>query len=408
MLEPTAEPTERETGPVAVLQSLSYIEGSTEWVHIVGVLGNHTDQPVKFVKVVASLFDTDDRFTGSEFTYALVDLILPGATVPFDLLITDVPEFARYELALEFDEADDDDLSVLCFDFEIRDAEGSAGFLGYSINGLIENNCGATVEFVEIMGSVYDADSRLIDVAMTFAKLEELAPGQASPFELSFSNANVEAVASFELNVEAELSDAAALTGDAVPAVVVLQSVMYTDELGTQHIIGTLQNNSENALWFVQVIASTYADDKFIGSGTAYAMTDLMLPGDVVPFEVMFFDSSGFASYDLAVESVPADAADLAETCRDLDIGDFTSNAGFLGYEIKGRVTNSCPTSVEFVKIVGAVYNVKEQLIGVGLTYTDLDELAPGTTSSFDLLLFNVDASQVASFKLIAEAEVKE
>lgn len=391
-----------------MLQSLSYREDSTGWLHIVGVLTNNTAQPVKFVKIVASLFDTDDQITGSEFTYALADLLMPAATVPFDLLVTEVPEYTRYELVLEFDEADDDDLAETCFDFEIRDTVGSASFLGYSITGLVENNCDVAVEFIELAGSVYDADGQLIDVGMTFAKLDRLAAGQSSPFELNFSNADAEAVDTFDLTVEADASDEPASAGDAASAVKVLQSVMYTDELDTQYIIGTLQNDSDNALWFVEVVASTYAEDRFVGSGTAYAMTDLMLPGDIVPFEMPFFDSPEFASYDLSIKVAVADADDIAITCRDLEIGDFSSSAGFLGYEIKGRVTNSCTATVEFVKVIGAVYDAKEQLIGVGLTYADLDELAPGATSPFALLLFNLDASQVASFRLIAEAEVRE
>ena len=405
--EPTKEPPSTGGRSVEVLQSLSYIDEDSGWAHIIGIVVNNSDKPLGFVKIVANLVDADGKSVDTDSTYALTELMLPGDVVPFDLLLPDPPEFKDYELVTEFDVARDTDLRLTCRDFEVKETSGVTGFLGYSIIGLVKSNCDGLVDFIAVAGSVYNAEGQLIGAGTTYARLDKLFPGGSSPFKLTLPDVNVEDAASFRLVVEADvMGEPPPEEGSASPAEI-LQSVTYTGTLGAQRIVGLLTNNGDQPLTFVEVIASIFdSDGRFVGSESTFAATDLLLPGDVVPFDVPFFDDR-FAGYQLLVQFTAADADDVTDQCRDFEINDAAQGAGLFGYEIKGVIANACADTVEYVKVVAAVYDMERNLIGVGFTYAELEELAPGATVPFEVLLIDVDATQAVSFDLIVEAEIK-
>jgi hypothetical protein len=411
--EPTEPPTEEPSSPdvqaVDILQSSSYFDDRLGWAHIIGLLANNSEQPLRSVRVLASLLDTEGQFFNSASTVALINLTLPGEAVPFHFMLSNASELADYELVAQFDEADDEDVATTCRDFGIRDATGKADTQGYNISGLVENRCDARVDFIRVVGSVFDVEDQLVGVGMTIAKLDALAPGQASPFELILTDVSAEQAASFALLAEADVTEQPAAEEETGPAVEILQSSTYTGGLDVPYIIGVLRNNTDRPFKFVEVVASTFDEDgKFLDSSTTFAMVQVLLPGEVVPFELSFFDAPAFASYELAVEFDEADPEDLKETCREFEISNTAGSADFVGYEITGQVTSRCADTVEFVEIIAAVYDATGRLIGVDLAFSELDELAPDATSPFTLPMVGVDAGEVATFELLVEGTVKD
>jgi hypothetical protein len=329
--------------------------------------------------------------------------------VPFHFMLSDAPELADYELVAKFDAATDDDVAQTCRDFGFRDATGKADAQGYNISGLVENRCDTRVDFIRVIGSVFDAEEQLISVGTTIAKLDALSPKQSSPFELILTDVTAEEAASFALLAEADVTEEPAAEEQAGPAVEILQSSTYTGGLEIPHIIGVVRNNTDRPFKFVEIVASTFDEDGvFVDSRTTFAMVELLLPGEVVPFELLFFDAPAFASYELAVEFTEADPDDLNETCREFEISDAAGSADSFGYEITGQVTSGCADTVEFVEIIAAVYDAEGRLIGADFIFSELDELAPGATSPFALLLTGVKASEVARFELVVEGTVKD
>ena len=403
------EPPSPDIQPVEVLQSLSYFDDGLGWAHIIGLLANNSEQPLRSVRVLASLLNAEGEFFNSASTVALINLTLPGEAVPFHFMLSDAPELADYELVAKFDEANDDDMAETCRDFGIRDATGRADAQGYNISGLVENRCDTRVDFIRVVGSVFDAEDQLIGVGMTIAKLDAVAPGQSSPFELILTDVSAEEATSFALLVEADATEPPTAEEETGLAVEILQSSTYTGGLDIQHIIGVLRNNTDRPFKFVEIVASTFDDDaKFVDSGTTFAMVEVLLPDEVVPFELSFFDAPAFASYELAVEFDETEPDDLKETCREFEINDAAGSAGFVGYEITGQVTSGCADTVKFVEIIGAIYDVEGHLIGVDFCFSELDELAPGATSPFAVSLAGVDAGEVATFELVVEGMVKD
>lgn len=413
MPEPTEPPAEEPSSPdvqsVDVLQSSSYFDDRLGWAHIIGLLANKSERPLRSVRVLASLLDAEGEFFNSASTVALINLTLPGEAVPFHFMLSNVPELADYELVAQFDEADDDDVAETCRDFGIKDATGKADAQGYSISGLVENRCDTRVDYIRVVGSVFDVEDQLVGVGMTIAKLDALAPGQASPFELILTDVSAEDATRFALLAEADVTEQSIAEEETGPTVEILQSNTYTGGLDMPYIIGVLRNNADRPFKFVEIVASTFDEDgKFVDSGTTFAMVEVLLPGEVVPFELSFFDAPVFASYELAVEFDEADPDDLKETCREFEISNTAGSADFIGYEITGQVTSRCADTVKFVEIIAAVYDAKGRLIGVDLGFSELDELAPGATSPFALPLVGVEAGEVATFELVVEGTVKD
>jgi hypothetical protein len=392
-----------------VLQSSSYFDERLGWANIIGVLVNNSDRPLRSVRVLASLLDAQGEKFNNASTVALINLTLSEETVPFHFMLSNAPQLADYELVTKFDEATDDDLATTCREFEFRDATGRTDPQGYNIGGLVENRCDTWVDFIRVAGSVFDAEDGLIGVGMGIAKLDGLAPGQASSFELILTDVSGEEAASFVLLAEADVSGETATEEGAEPAVEILQSGTYTGGLDIPFIIGVLRNNTDRPFKFVEIVASTFDEGgRFVGSGTTFAMVNVLLPGEVAPFELSFFDAPAFASYQLAVEFDEADDKDLQETCREFVISDAAGNADMFGYEITGRVTSGCADTVKLVQIIAAIYDAEGRLIGADFGYAELDELAPGGTSPFTLLLTRVNAAEAAAFKLLVEGTLKD
>jgi hypothetical protein len=413
MLEPTEPPTEEPSSPdvppVDVLQSSLYFDDRLGWAHIIGLLANNSEQPLRSVRVLASLLDAEGTFFNSASTVALINLTLSGEAVPFHFMLSNASELADYELVAQFDEADDDDVAETCRNFGIRDATGKADAQGYNISGLVENRCDTRVDFIRVVGSVFDAEDQLTGVGMTTAKLDMLAPSQASPFELILTDVSAEDATRFVLLAEADVIEQPDAEEEIGPAVEILQSSTYAGGLDIPHIIGVLRNNTNRPFKFVEIVASTFDEDgKFVDSGTTFAMVEVLLPGEVVPFEMSFFDSPAFASYELAVEFDEVDPEDLKETCREFEISNTASSADFAGYEITGQVTSRCAETVNFVEIIAAVYDATGRLIGVDLAFSEMDELAPGATSPFTLPMVGVQAGEVATFELVVEGTAKD
>jgi hypothetical protein len=414
---PTAEPTEPlvdeplslDTQPVEVLKSRMYVDDRLGWTHIIGLLANRSEQPLRSLRVLASLLDAEGESFNNASTVALINLTLPGEAVPFHFMLSNAQELADYALVARFDEATDDDVAGTCRDFRFRDAVSKADAQGYKIIGLIENRCDTRVDFIRVIGSVFDANDQLIGVGTSIAQLDVLAPAQSSPFELILTDVRAEDAVSFALLAEGDIIEQSAAKEEVGPAVEMLQSSIYTGGLNIPYIIGVVRNNTERPLKFVEIVASTFDEDgTFVDSGTTFAMTQVLLPADVVPFELSFLDAPAFASYELAVEFDEVDPDDLKEICRAFEINDAAGSVDLFGYEITGQVTSGCVDTVESIEIIVAVYDAEGRLIGVDWSFPELDELALGATSPFGLLLTGVDAGAVASFELLVEGTTKD
>jgi hypothetical protein len=82
---PLSQPTET---PPRILSDNNYFS-STGTLHIVGEIINESFEPVRFVKIIATFYDSNNSVIGTDFTYTTPSTLQPGQKAPFDILVTE-------------------------------------------------------------------------------------------------------------------------------------------------------------------------------------------------------------------------------------------------------------------------------------------------------------------------------
>jgi hypothetical protein len=160
---------------------------------------------------------------------------------------------------------------------------------GYQyVVGEVRNDTGDVAHFVRVNARYYDASGVLIDTDFTYTYVDELIPGQKSPFKIVTIDpppgiARVEVDGTW---VRASNPDNRTL------AVI---SATQRQVNGRTEIVGEVQNNSGSPLQFVQVIATFYAPDGTVyDADFTYAEPSTVAPGQTAAYEISpFVDLSG-------------------------------------------------------------------------------------------------------------------
>ena len=87
---------------------LSYSDfvSSTGNLHIVGEVINESFQPIRFVEITATFYDSNNRVIGTDFTFTNPSTLQPGQIAPFDMIIIEgsIPTYlmAYYILSVDY------------------------------------------------------------------------------------------------------------------------------------------------------------------------------------------------------------------------------------------------------------------------------------------------------------------
>jgi hypothetical protein len=163
--------------------------------------------------------------------------------------------------------------------------------------GEVVNRSGATVTFVKVIVSYYDAGGALIATDSGYTELDELLPEEMSPFEVLTLDAPT-GIAQYETFVEFDRARREPLRGFDVS----LGSVR-TNSVGSLRITGEVRNNTAVEAEFVRVIAALYdGNGTVIRVDSTYAERDTIPAGGRSPFEVLILDAPDYSSYRLWVD----------------------------------------------------------------------------------------------------------
>jgi hypothetical protein len=166
---------------------------------------------------------------------------------------------------------------------------------------------------------------------------------------------------------------------------------------GTLHVVGEVVNNDSSDAEYVE-ITGTFFDQagNVLASDFTYSCLDVIPAGGDSPFHMLVLDAPpGIVRYTLQVQG---EAAGQPPPLG-LDISGVTTDLTEWGtFHVLGLVTNNSQTTYQYVRICAALYDSAGNVIRSDSTYTQLDSLAPGQSSSFDCL--EIDAPPVASNRL--------
>jgi PKD repeat protein len=166
--------------PIKILSHSSYYNSG--YFYVVGEVLNSANTNVEFVKIVATFYDEDNEMIGSSFTYIEIDVLTPNQKSPFELnnypdnLIVD-----HYELSLQYRETSNLPYNQV----EVLSHKSSVEYGYYKVIGEVQNTGNNSIEFVKIVVTFYSSSGTVIGAGFTYTDLDELSPGQKSPFELS-------------------------------------------------------------------------------------------------------------------------------------------------------------------------------------------------------------------------------
>jgi hypothetical protein len=283
---PTAIP-EGASGPLIILSHKSYQEG--DYYTIIGEVQNTSNEPMEFVKIVATLYDGNGQVVNSNYSYSILDSIPAGGKSPFEISTNDWQGTKSYKLQVQ-GEAGDTETTHLTIPSHQSYIDGDY----YTIIGEVENTSDQPMEFVKVVATLYDDAGKVVGTTSTYTLLDAILAGGKSPFELSTSH--WEGGKSYSVQVQGR-------EGSLGRDNLVINSHKSSQSGNYLSIDGEIVNHGSTPAEFVKIIATLYdADGKVVGEGYSYSTLDKIPPGGTSPFEISTSHFDNYDHYVLLVE----------------------------------------------------------------------------------------------------------
>lgn len=183
-------------------------------------------------------------------------------------------------------------------------------------------------------------------------------------------------------------------------------SSSYVDSIDYLHIVGEIQNDTEDDLRFVSVAVNVFDEQgTLLDTDFTYTYLDNLPANETTCFHVLLPLPTGWAYYEFEKPTYWTDGDSFPSLDIFNDSGSYNSNLGW--YEIIGQVRNNETSVVQYVSPVGTLYDSSGTVIGCDFTFVNSTDLDPGQTSSFDMIFVGRDYSDVDSYKLQVDGNLQ-
>jgi hypothetical protein len=166
--------------------------------------------------------------------------------------------------------------------------------------GEVENIGSAPAQFIEININEYSSNGNLLATDLTFATVDQLGPGEKSPFDDTFSPP-----AGYSYSTVADISDVAGPTPNHYFTTVITNT--YVDADGNHNIVGTVTNHNTTTDDFVNVAFTFYSGGTAVGADFTYINTGTsasLEPGQTASFQEIYLDGNpAFTNYAALTQS---------------------------------------------------------------------------------------------------------
>ena len=189
-------------GNVKILSESDFYD-SLGFLWIAGEVQNSGDTPTRFTKISVTYYDSGNNVVGTSFGYADVDVLLPNTKSPFDVLFTDTKSAAK---------ADHVNLTVTWSDYvtgkpyglQVLSQNSSFDDMGYMhIKGEVKNVGKQTATNVEVIGTFYDSNGKVVGAETNDTSPTTLAPDQVGSYDIRLIyHQQVTKVASYSIIVQ--------------------------------------------------------------------------------------------------------------------------------------------------------------------------------------------------------------
>jgi hypothetical protein len=189
-----------QDGPVSV-NDIALLESNGDWL-FVGFLKNSSNLPANFAKINVVVRDGTGKMVASESAQSALNDLYNHEKSPFQVTIpkADVPSLATFDLTVEYKLMRPASYKYLAFE-DVNDAQ----ITSHSLNGKVNNTGDETAAQVKVVGILFDENGKML--GWTSVDLDEIEAEASASFELQFTDVLDGTAKSFDLFVEAEVSE---------------------------------------------------------------------------------------------------------------------------------------------------------------------------------------------------------
>ncbi len=186
---------------VTVISSSGFTDSIGDY-HIVGEVQNTGSNTVDYVQITATYYNTNNQVVDTQFSFASLSYMQPGAKSPFDIIETTstlVPQFSTNKLQVTSTTN-----GSITQGLEITSNSSYTDSIGdVHIVGQIQNTGSATSSATEIFATCYDSSGMVVDTGLTFANPQDISPGGTSPFEIIVTDSSqIPLITSYSLTAQ--------------------------------------------------------------------------------------------------------------------------------------------------------------------------------------------------------------
>lgn len=196
---PTATAPPAPTGVSLAPHTFTFVD-SINYLHVVGEVFNNTDSQIKYVKIVANLFDQGGQLVGTDYTYTLLDNVQAHDRTCFHIIMAQPANWTSYQLEAPTYWTSTSARANLAI---VGDSGSFVPTFGwYDVIGQVRNDQGSRVQYVSVVGTVYAADGTTTGCDYSYVSSTHLEAGQTSSFKLQFIGRTYSDVVAYRLQAE--------------------------------------------------------------------------------------------------------------------------------------------------------------------------------------------------------------
>lgn len=170
-------------GAQEIINTSSFVN-SIGYLNVVGEVKNTSSNSLEYGQVIASFLDSKGNIVDTSMTYTTIEIIKPGAVVPFKVNVKNNEKIKQYSLQFQANQTSNQRRNI-----EIINSSSNVNSINYlEISGQVKNNTSKNQDYVQIVATFYDKEDVVVDVGMTYSSVNVLQPGSISPFKLTVKN----------------------------------------------------------------------------------------------------------------------------------------------------------------------------------------------------------------------------
>jgi hypothetical protein len=198
---PTNTPTKTTVPPsVQILPNHSYFVDDYGYLYIIGEVLNNTADNITSVKISVNIFNSSGHLLDTNYTFIYLDNLPAWDKTCFHFMLQEPSDWSYYEFEAPTYYTDGQPLPNLT----VLNDSGSYDptYDEYEIIGQVRNDNGDRVEYVQPVGTIYNASGTVVGCDFTYVNSTHLDPDQVSAFKLTFYDRDYADVTSYRLQVD--------------------------------------------------------------------------------------------------------------------------------------------------------------------------------------------------------------